>query len=62
MSHQSESLVDSSKITLDEIISTDWILFDDMDEIDENLFENLKLDNLDYSNFYNFYDSIIQKI
>lgn len=62
VSHQSESLVDSSKITLDEIISTDWILFDDMDEIDEILFENLKLDNLDYSNFYNFYDSIIQNI
>lgn len=58
VSHQSESLVDSSKITLDEIISTDWILFDDMDEIDENL----KLNNLDYSNFYKFYDSIIQNI
>ena len=62
VSHQSESLVDSSKITLDELISTDWILFDDMDEIDENLFENLKLNNLDYSNFYKFYDSIIQNI
>ena len=59
VSHQSESLVDSSKITLDEIISTDWILFDDMDEIDKILFENLKLDNLDYSNFYN---CIIQNI
>lgn len=62
VSHQSESLVDSSKITLDEIISTDWILLDDMDKIDEILFENLKLDKLNYSNFYKFYDSIVQKI
>lgn len=62
VSHQSESLVDSSKITLDDVISTNWIVFDEMDEIDGILFKDLQLSNLDYSNFYKFYDSIIQKI
>lgn len=62
VSHQSESLVDSSKITLDDVISTNWIVFDEMDEIDGILFKDLQLSNLDYSNFYKFYDSIVQKI
>ena len=62
VSHQSESLVDSSKITLDDVISTNWIVFDEMDEIDGILFKDLQLSNLNYSNFYKFYDSIVQKI
>lgn len=62
VSHQSESLADSSKMTLDEVISTNWIIFDEMDEIDKILFKDLQLNNLDYSNFYRFYDSIVQKI
>ena len=62
LSHQSESLVDLSKITLDDVISTNWIVFDEMDEIDGILFKDLQLSNLDYSNFYKFYDSIVQKI
>jgi hypothetical protein len=62
VSHQSESLVDSSKITLDDVISTNWIKFNEMDEIDRILFKDLQLSNLDYSDFYKFYDSIVQKI
>ena len=62
VSHQSESLVDSSKITLDDVISTNWIVFNEMDEMDGILFKDLQLSNLDYSNFYKFYDSIVQKI
>lgn len=61
-SHIKESLTDFDKITLDEIINTNWINFDDLTEFDEELFDNLKLNNLDFANVFTFYDSILTAI
>jgi hypothetical protein len=60
--HQRINLADSSKNTIDEYIFTDWINLDNLDESDQKLFEDLKLKNLSFTNFYTFYNDIIEKI
>ncbi len=60
--HQRISLADSNKNTIDEFIFTDWINLDNLDEHDQALFENLNLKNLNFTNFYSFYNDILEKI
>lgn len=62
VSHIKDSLSDSEKITLDDVITTNWIDFSSLDEIDKILFDDLKLDNLNFNNVYSFYDDIISAI
>ncbi|MCI6774269.1 MAG: DUF4391 domain-containing protein [Methanobrevibacter boviskoreani] len=56
--------VDSTKYTLDDIIKTNWIDLEaeEHNEFEEKLFEDLKLDNLDFTNAYTFYNSILGAI
>lgn len=61
-SHIQDSLVDNDKITLDELISTNWIDTENMNKFAENFFNNIKLDNLNFKNTYTFYDDIIKAI
>lgn len=56
------SQADSSKNTIEEFFFTDWIDLDNLDENDIALFEDLKLKNLNFSNFYTFYNCIIENI
>lgn len=60
--HQRISLADNSKNTIEEYIYTDWIDLNNLDEIDKELFEGLKLHNLSFTNFYTFYNDIIEAI
>lgn len=53
---------DNSKNTIDEFFFTDWIDLDNLDENDIALFEDLKLQNLNFTNFYTFYNCIIENI
>ncbi len=53
---------DTSKNTIDEFIFTDWIDLDNLDENDIALFEDLKLKNLNFTNFLMFYNCIIENI
>ena len=53
---------DSSKNTIDEFIFTEWIDLDNLDENDIALFEDLKLKNLNFTNFLTFYNCIIENI
>ncbi|MDR2624033.1 MAG: DUF4391 domain-containing protein [Methanobrevibacter sp.] len=62
VSHIKEHLSDSTKITLEGSISTDWIDLDNLDEIDKKLFDSLKLENLNFSHFYKFYSDIVDNI
>lgn len=62
VSHQKESLIDTTKITLEEIISTNWIDPENTDEIDKKLFKSLQIENLNYSNFYKFYNDIVTSL
>ncbi|MDL2246998.1 DUF4391 domain-containing protein, partial [Methanobrevibacter sp. OttesenSCG-928-K11] len=59
VSHIREHLSDSTKIILEDIISTNWIDLDNLDNIDKKLFESLKIENLSFSNFYKFYNDIL---
>ena len=62
VSHISESKSDNEKITLDEIISTDWIDVNNLDGFDEELINKLQINNLDKTNVFTFYDSIVTAI
>ncbi|MDR0911744.1 MAG: DUF4391 domain-containing protein [Methanobrevibacter sp.] len=62
VSHIKNHLSDSSKITLDGIIFTNWIDLENLDEIDLNLFNSLNIENLSFSHFYKFYSDIVDNI
>lgn len=52
------NLVDSSKLSVQEIISTQVISLKNLSTITNSFFENLKIEKLDHSNFYTFYRDI----
>lgn len=62
VSHISESKSDYDKITLDELIYTDWIDVNNLDSFDKELIEKLQIDNLDKTNVFTFYDDIVTAI
>lgn len=62
VSHISESKSDFDKITLDELIYTDWINTNELDGFGEELINKLQIDNLDKTNVYTFYDDIVTAI
>lgn len=62
VSHISESKSDYDKITLDELIYTDWIDVNNLDGFDEELIEKLQIDNLDKTNVFTFYDDMVTAI
>ena len=62
VSHISESKLDYDKITLDELIYTDWIDTNDLSDLDYELIDKLQLDNLNKTNVFTFYDDIVTAI
>ena len=62
VSHISESKSDYDKITLDELIYTDWINTKDFDKFAEELINKLQIDNLDKTNVFTFYEDIVTAI
>lgn len=62
VSHISESKADNDKITLDDLISTEWIDTNNLDDYDKELLNKLQIDALDKTNVYTFYDNIVTAI
>ncbi len=62
VSHISESKSDYDKITLDELIYTDWIDVNNLDGFDKELIGKLQIDNLDKTNVFTFYDDMVTAI
>lgn len=62
VSHISESKSDNEKITLDEIINTEWINVNYLDGFDEELIDKLQINNLDKTNVFTFYDDMVTAI
>ena len=61
--HIRESKADSDKIVIDgKILSTNWIDFDNLNEIEEDFISKIQLNNLDRTDFYDFYDTYITSI
>lgn len=61
--HIRESKADSEKIVIDDkILSTNWMNFDDLSEMEEDFISKIQLDNLDKTDFYDFYDDYITAI
>lgn len=56
VAHQRNSLNDSSKNTIEEIISTDWV------GNDSKLFGKLDIQKMRFNNFYNLYSDIVDVI
>lgn len=61
-SHISESKSDSSKITLDEVLSTKWMNYNNLGEFEHDFISKIQIKNLDYTNFFTFYNSYITAI
>lgn len=53
---------DSSKVVVEDINITPWIDLHNIDDNSEKFLNSIKLSSLDYSNFYNFYKMIDDKI
>ena len=53
---------DKSKVVVEDINTTSWIDLDSIDDNSERFINSIKLSSLDYSNFYNFYKMIDDKI
>lgn len=62
LSHIREHKADPTKITLEEIIHTPWINTQEITPIEEKLLEELKIENMNNTNMYEFYNDIINKI
>lgn len=62
VSHISNHLSDSTKITVDEVISSNWIDTMDMNELEINLFNNIQPNNLDFTNCYTFYTGFVDNL
>lgn len=60
--HIKDSLQDSEKITLDEMISTNWIDTFEIGELSQYFIDNIQLENLNHENFYEFYNNYITSI
>ena len=56
VAHQRNNLNDSSKNTLEELISTDWV------DIESRLLKKLNIQTMRFSNFYNLYSDIVDVI
>lgn len=62
VAHERKNLADSKKITLTDHRMTDWINLFDLDDFDKKLFEDLKLENLNKTNFLEFYSDILDTV
>ena len=62
VSHISVNRIDSTKRTIDEIISTNWINTKDLNDIEYTLFNNIHLENLSDENFFEFYNGYVEAI
>ena len=57
-----KNLSDSSKVTVDDFVFTDWIDTNSADVYSEKLFTGLNISTLDSSNYYTMYQDITSKL
>jgi len=61
--HIRDSKADYNKIVIeDKILSTNWMNMDKLNEIEENFISKIQIDNLERTNFYNFYNTYFEAI
>ena len=61
--HIRESKSDSDKIVIDgKILSTNWMNTDNLSEIEDDFISKIQFDNLDRTDFYNFYNDYFEAI
>ena len=62
VTHLTINQADSSKFTLDEIISTNWMNLNTLNDFEKSLIKKIQLDNLSHENFYMFYSDIVDSV
>ena len=62
VTHIRKNLVEQEKITLDEIISTNWIDSNSFNYLELKLLNDIQLNNLSHENFFMFYSDIVNSI
>lgn len=61
--HIRESKADHDKIVIDDkIVSTNWMDINNLTEIEEDFISKIQFDNLDRTDFYNFYNTYFEAI
>lgn len=61
--HIRESKADYDKIVIDgKILSTNWMNLDRLTEIEDDFISKIQFNNLDRTNFYNFYNSYFESV
>ncbi len=60
--HQRSSLADQSRNTVEEMIFTDWIDTDNLNDKDEMFLKSLEFKNLSQNNYYRFYSDIVDRL
>ena len=61
--HIRESKADYDKIVIDgKILSTNWMNIDHLTEIEDDFISKIQFDNLDRTDFYNFYNTYFEAI
>lgn len=62
VAHVTINQSDSSKFALDEIINTNWMNVNILDEFEISLRNDIQFENLNHENFYKFYSDIVDSI
>ncbi|MDR3223835.1 MAG: DUF4391 domain-containing protein [Methanobrevibacter sp.] len=62
LAHKLLNRVDKRKTTIEKIIQAKWMEVDNLDDIDKYFLKSIQIENLKASNFYNYYDKIINNI
>ncbi len=61
--HIRESKADSEKIVIDgKILSTNWMNIDNLSEIEDDFISKIQFNNLDRTDFYNFYNTYFEAV
>lgn len=60
--HSRTNLSDSSKNTIEEYLYTDWFKLDNLTEFQVQFFDLIHSSKLSFSNFYRFYDGVLDQV
>jgi len=62
MAQKRKSLSDASKITVEDVLDTDWFYPDELSESQQAFVDDLDVTNLSYANLYQFYSDLEREI
>lgn len=62
LAHKRINKADHEKATYNQLIQTDWIDLEKLNEQEKHLIDNLNFQDLSYFNFYQFYSDLVERV